>query len=124
MCASSYNSNRLRNGNTNVVTASATAFLNPMDEEQDFLATPPKDNIVLGADKIEKVRHTVSMDCSLLDFNYVCSLLGVGRTTLYSLVNNKSIKAVKLLGRTLFRESDVRDFVASLPEYQGGSNGF
>lgn len=93
----------------------------PTDEvTQEISATPEK----IGADKIEKVRHTIPMDYGLLDFNSVCKLLGVGRTTLYSLVNNKSIKAVKLLGRTLFRESDVRDFVASLPEYQGGSNGF
>lgn len=123
-----YNSkstNRLVNDNVNVDTATTQTLLGyPLGEKQDFLATPPKDNTILGADKIEKVRHTIPMDYGLLDFNSVCKLLGVGRTTLYSLVNNKSIKAVKLLGRTLFRESDVRDFVASLPEYQGGSNGF
>ena len=93
---------------------------NTPNQEKAFLATPPK----LGADKTEEVRHNSCMECNLLEVNEVCSLLKIGRSTLYNLVNKKELKAVKLLGRTLFREQDLVDFVSSLNAYEGGANGF
>lgn len=81
-------------------------------------------NSISGAGVSTEVRNNRLMECNLLEFNDVCALLKIGRSTLYSLVNSKSIKAVKLLGRTLFREVDVHNFVAGLSEYEGGPNGF
>ena len=72
---------------------------NTPSQEKAFLATSPK----LGADKTEEVRHNNYMECRLLDFNEVCNLLNIGRSTLYCLINKKQIKAVKLASRTLFR---------------------
>ncbi len=82
------------------------------------------ENSISGAGVSTKIRNNRLMECNLLEFNDVCALLKIGRSTLYSLVNKKEIKAVKLLGRTLFREADVCDFVANLAEYEGGPNGF
>lgn len=79
---------------------------------------------ISGAGVSTEVRNNRLMECNLLEVNDVCGLLKIGRSTLYSLVNKKAIKAVKLLGRTLFREADVYDFVANLTEYEGGPNGF
>lgn len=91
----------------------------------DNLSDPhPNKNPISGADVLNETRDNVCMKCNLLEFNEVCSLLKIGRSTLYSLINSKAIKAVKLLGRTLFRESDIYEFVATLPEYEGGPNGF
>ena len=87
-------------------------------------ATTPEETPVLGLGVNTKTRDNGSMSYNLLEFNEVCSLLKIGRSTLYGLVNSKTIKAVKLLGRTLFRESDIYEFVATLPEYEGGPNGF
>ena len=79
---------------------------------------------ISGAGVSPDLRNNRLMECSLLEFNDVCDLLKIGRSTLYNLVNRKEIKAVKLLGRTLFREADVYNFVTNLAEYEGGSNGF
>ena len=83
-----------------------------------------QENSISGAGVSTNIRNNSLMECNLLEFNEVCSLLKISRSTLYSLVNKKVIKAVKLLGRTLFREADIYDFVANLPEYEGGPNGF
>lgn len=107
------NTNRLINHNKNVAT------------EPKKSPTPSlEDRIISGADILSETRNNVDMRCNLLEFNAVCSLLKIGRSTLYGLVNTKSIKAVKLLGRTLFREADIYEFIANLPEYEGGVNGF
>lgn len=83
-----------------------------------------QENAISGAGVTLDLRNNRLMECNLLELNEVCSLLKIGRSTLYGLVNKKTIKAVKLLGRTLFREADIYDFVANLPEYEGGPNGF
>ena len=88
-----------------------------------LFSNSPK-NSISGAGVTPDLRNNRLMECNLLELNEVCSLLKIGRSTLYSLVNKKTIKAVKLLGRTLFREADIYDFVANLPEYEGGPNGF
>lgn len=79
---------------------------------------------ISGAGVTPDLRNNRLMKCNLLEVNEVCDLLKIGRSTLYGLVNKKTIKAVKLLGRTLFRETDICDFVANLAEYEGGPNGF
>ena len=91
---------------------------------EKFSTSYPEETPVLGLGVSGKLRNNSSMRCNLLEFNEVCGLLKIGRSTLYGLVNGKSIKAVKLLGRTLFRETDIYEFVATLPEYEGGPNGF
>lgn len=90
----------------------------------DNSGTPPTNYPILGLGANAKVRHNLDMHCNLLEFDHVCGLLKIGRSTLYGLVNKKRIKAVKVLNRTLFREVDVYDFVSNLPEYEGGVNGF
>ena len=62
-------------------------------------------------------------DCELLNVTQVCEALKVGRSTLYKLVNSKSLPAVKLLGRTLFRPNDVTGYIASLNAFEGPPNG-
>ncbi len=97
----------------------------PNTLKNDFSPTLSNQEIsISGAGVSPKLRDNRLMECNLLEFNEVCSLLKIGRSTLYSLVNKKAIKAVKLLGRTLFREADVCDFVANLAEYEGSPNGF
>lgn len=93
-------------------------------EEDENNCVSPEKKLISGAGVMAKVRNNSNMKCNLLELDDVCALLKIGRSTLYGLVNAKSIKAVKLLGRTLFREEDVNEYVASLPNYEGGSNGF
>ena len=76
-----------------------------------------------GADKLRKTRQNSDMNY-LLDIPEVCELLRVGRSTLYGLVNGRQLVAVKLAGRTLFRRSDLAEFLNSLPEYEGELYGF
>lgn len=53
----------------------------------------------------------------LLDVEQVRSLLKIGRSTLYSLVNRKQLIAVKIGDRTLFRPQDIRSYIENLSEY-------
>lgn len=108
-----HNTNRFANACKNVGT-----------KREKFSTSYPEETPVLGLGVNAETRNNGSMSCNLLEFNEVCGLLKIGRSTLYSLVNSKAIKAVKLLGRTLFRESDIYEFVTALPEYEGGPNGF
>jgi excisionase family DNA binding protein len=44
----------------------------------------------------------------------VLKILSISRTNLYSLVKDGKLKAVKLGGRTLFKESELTRFIKSL----------
>ena len=96
----------------------------PEDQKLFLAPTNTQDSYVIGADNPAERRLNSYMECNLLEVNEVCSLLKIGRSTLYGLVNRKEIKAVKLLGRTLFRQKDLAAFVASLNSYEGVPNGF
>lgn len=112
--------NRLANGGKNTShSIEPPLATNPNEKQVNFSATP-----VLGLGAEGDLRFNGSMNCNLLEVSEVCNLLKIGRSTLYNLVNQKAIKAVKLLGRTLFRASDVYEFISALPEYEGGPNGF
>lgn len=110
---SHYNTNRYSKTIKNDVLSNNS----PLSHDQEK-------TLISGAGVTPNLRNNRLMECNLLEFNEVCGLLKIGRSTLYGLVNGKTIKAVKLLGRTLFRETDVYDFVANLTEYEGGPNGF
>lgn len=60
----------------------------------------------------------------LLDVSQVCSLLNIGRSTLYNLVGKQELPAVKVLSRTLFRPNEVERFINNLPKLEGEKNGF
>jgi excisionase family DNA binding protein len=50
-------------------------------------------------------------------------MLGIGRSTLYELINIGRIKARKAGSRTLILHTELEAYLASLPEYQWwGSN--
>ena len=83
-----------------------------------------QDNLISGLGVIGEVRNNDNMKYNLLGLLDVCNLLKISRSTLYSLVNRGEIKAVKIRNRTLFRATDISDFIANLPEYEGGQNGF
>lgn len=112
MTKGSLNTNRFTDKGKNTPSQEKAIFVKPIN------------NTILGADKSEKVRQNNYMECNLLEVNEVCQLLKIGRSTLYGLVNSKSLRAVKLLGHTLFRQQDLVEFVSSLNAYEGGSNGF
>lgn len=78
-----------------------------------------------GADGMEETRHNrEEMAYTLLNVNQVCKALQIGRTSLYSLINARELKAIKILGRTLFRASDLIEYVHTLEEYKGAENEF
>lgn len=117
------NTNRLANDIKNVpqrTRVTGVSLATSQSKQPGNFADAP----VLGLDIINEERHSTAMKCNLLEVDDVCGLLKIGRSTLYSLVNKKAITAVKLVNRTLFREEDVCNFVATLPTYQGGPNGF
>lgn len=96
-----------------------------LEDQKLFLAnTKTQDSLIIGADKNTEVRQNTYMNCNLLEVHEVCNLLKIGRSTLYGLVNRKELKAIKLLGRTLFRQQDLETFISSLNNYKGGTNGF
>ena len=78
----------------------------------------------IGADKSSEARDNNIMPCCLLGFDEVCDLLKIGRSTLYDLINEQKLVAVKLARRTLFRPSDITNYINSLTNYKGGPNGF
>jgi excisionase family DNA binding protein len=45
---------------------------------------------------------------------------GIGRTTLFNLIRDGRLRAVKVGSRTLIRADDLADFLASLPDARGG----
>lgn len=49
------------------------------------------------------------------DLPTACAMLGVKRSTLYILINEGRIEAVKMGKRTLFPVASLRAFAASLP---------
>ncbi|MBQ8985493.1 helix-turn-helix domain-containing protein [Candidatus Saccharibacteria bacterium] len=64
-------------------------------------------------------------DLRLLNMEEVMSTLGgIGRTTLYRLVNTKALPAKKVGKRTMFSNKDVMDYINNLDNYEGGPNGF
>lgn len=45
---------------------------------------------------------------------------GIGRTTLFNLIRDGRLRAVKVGSRTLIRADDLAEFLASLPDARGG----
>lgn len=60
----------------------------------------------------------------LLNIPQVCSLLNIGRSTLYILVEKRKLPAVKVLGRTLFKSNEIENFIKNLPPFEGEKNEF
>ncbi|MCX7324431.1 MAG: helix-turn-helix domain-containing protein [Hyphomicrobiales bacterium] len=50
----------------------------------------------------------------------VTTRTGIGRTTLFNLIRDGRLRAVKVGSRTLIRADDLADFLASLPDARGG----
>lgn len=53
----------------------------------------------------------------LLNIEQVLWVLQVGRSTLYNLINQRQLTAVKIGDRTLFRPSDLEKFINNLNQY-------
>jgi excisionase family DNA binding protein len=49
-----------------------------------------------------------------------CGTHGIGRSTVYELINNGRLTARKLGKRTLIMRSDAEAFLSSLPKINGG----
>lgn len=47
-----------------------------------------------------------------------CQIAGIGRTKIYEAIAAKRLKARKLGKRTIVLRTDLRDFLASLPEVE------
>lgn len=56
-------------------------------------------------------------DTKLLNVEQALERLQIGRSTLYRLINRKQLVAVKNGRRTLFRPSDISNFIKGLNEY-------
>ena len=55
--------------------------------------------------------------------NETCSLLGIGKTYLYQLINSKKIQAKKIGKRTVFLQSDLDAFLSALEDYPSHCGG-
>jgi len=53
-----------------------------------------------------------------LTINQAMQTLGIGRTKLYQLLNDGSLRAFKLGSKTLILKDSLDDYVASLPSYK------
>ena len=58
-------------------------------------------------------------ECELLSVSKVSEILGISRTSVYSLLNSKKLKAVKLMRRTMIKASDLKEFLEECEEYDG-----
>ena len=56
------------------------------------------------------------MDKLTLTVNEATALTGLGRSTIYRLINDGKLKPRKVGKRTLFLMSEIRDFIENLPE--------
>jgi excisionase family DNA binding protein len=59
---------------------------------------------------------TDKTDMRLLDIQEVCRRLGIGRWSVYKLINAKALKTVKIGARRLVSTKAVKDYIASLEE--------
>lgn len=53
----------------------------------------------------------------LLNIEQVLWVLQIGRSTLYNLINQRKLTAVKIGDRTLFRPQDLEEFINKLNQY-------
>lgn len=58
------------------------------------------------------------MQPDLLTIPEFCHAVNLGKTSVYKLINQGKITALKLGKKTLVPRSSVEDFVASLPRYK------
>lgn len=58
------------------------------------------------------------MKPELLTINEFCRAINLGKTSVYKLINEGKVKAVKLGKKTLVPQSSVNDFISSLPKYK------
>lgn len=57
------------------------------------------------------------MQSELLTVMEFCQAVNLGKTSVYKLINEGKISAVKLGKKTLIPKSAVNEFIASLPAY-------
>lgn len=73
----------------------------------------------IRADEKLEIRHNDNMMVPrLYSVAEACELLSIGRTKLYDLLNQNLLKAVKIGRNTVFRPSDITNFINSLPDYE------
>ena len=58
------------------------------------------------------------MKPELLTITEFCQTVNLGKTSVYKLINEGKVTAVKLGKKTLFPRSSVDEFIASLPAYR------
>lgn len=75
-----------------------------------------------GLYKNEEVRQ--NLGARLLNIEEASNYLNIGRSTMYSLLNTKKIKAIKIGKRTLIDIMSLNEFINSRQEYEGGAYGF
>ncbi|MBA3726606.1 MAG: helix-turn-helix domain-containing protein [Armatimonadetes bacterium] len=53
----------------------------------------------------------------LLTVREVCAMLKLGRSTVYSLINSRQLRAIKIGGSTRIREEAVQEFLQKSEDY-------
>ena len=71
-----------------------------------------------------KTNHpaTPGAPAKLLDINEACEALRISRWSMYQLINQRSIKTVRVRGRHLIAPQDLDDFVDRLREAEEQSH--
>ncbi len=65
---------------------------------------------------ISVYQHLPIGQCAGLTIDDTCSYVGVRRSTIYNLINEKKIQAIKVRGRTIVLRQTVDDYLNSLVE--------
>ena len=58
-------------------------------------------------------------DCKLIPIEELKSILRVSKSTIYRYLNNHSLPAVRVAGRTMVKMQDLKAFVDGLESYRG-----
>ena len=69
-------------------------------------------------DKSEKTEHALATAVSVKD---ACAQLGIGRTTLYSLIGRKEIVSMKVKGRRLISQKAIEQFIEQREKEEAGA---
>lgn len=77
----------------------------------------------IRADRLRKTRYNFGRGC-LYDVDDVCRFLKVKRSTVYKLLQEKKLHAVKVGKLTRFGADDIWNYIDSLPDYENKPNIF
>ena len=103
------NTNRLRNNNEYDYGVGNSAFRNQLNADQKKFATLPKE----GLDATERARHNTGRGNNRGTFSVeeAAEYLGIGRSTLYSLIYANEITSIKIRNRRLITLDEMKNFL-------------